>query len=109
MMASPGASQPDPLGRVLALLPLTRMTRPRCAELPQRIEEIADLARTATDQPGLSDEERLNRACAALNLAALVAADCGLPDLAIDFCERQFQIFHAAWLGRLDLDPPVTA
>ncbi|WP_344668889.1 hypothetical protein [Catenulispora yoronensis] len=73
------------------------MTRPRCAELPQRIEEIADLARTATDQPGLGNEERLNRVCAALNLAALVAADCGLPDLAIDFCERQFQIFHAAW------------
>ncbi|MGG2460142.1 hypothetical protein ACO0M4_10030 [Streptomyces sp. RGM 3693] len=31
------------------------------------------------------------------NLAALIAADCGMPDLAASLCERQFHIFQAAW------------
>ncbi|MFF4508989.1 hypothetical protein [Streptomyces sp. NPDC001401] len=31
------------------------------------------------------------------NLAALIAADCGMPSLAASLCERQFHIFHAAW------------
>ncbi|MFF7166914.1 hypothetical protein ACFZBP_36970 [Streptomyces sp. NPDC008086] len=31
------------------------------------------------------------------NLAALIAADCSMPDLAASLCERQFHIFQAAW------------
>lgn len=31
------------------------------------------------------------------NLAALIAADCGMPSLAASLCERQFRIIHAAW------------
>src|SRR5262249_20403788 len=33
----------------------------------------------------------------AWNLAALIVSDCALTDLAIELCERQFQIFQSAW------------
>jgi hypothetical protein len=42
-------------------------------------------------------EERIDLACTAWNLAALIASDCALTDLAIELCERQFQIFQPAW------------
>lgn len=44
-----------------------------------------------------SPADRLHRACAVWNLAALIASDCGIPALAADLCRQQFRIFHTAW------------
>ncbi|WP_285746475.1 hypothetical protein [Lentzea sp. NBRC 105346] len=40
--------------------------------------------------------ERISRACTVWNLSALLMADCGLVDVAINLCCRQFQLFRAA-------------
>ncbi|PIM71231.1 hypothetical protein CTU88_13845 [Streptomyces sp. JV178] len=42
-------------------------------------------------------DERQRRACVVGNLAALIAADCGMSSLAVSLCERQFRIFRSAW------------
>jgi hypothetical protein len=72
--------------------PLVARTRPVCRALGARVAQVralADLAARDTD-------ESLVRAAEAHNLAALIASDCGLPDLARTFCQRQAQVFLAA-------------
>ncbi|MFI6098165.1 thiopeptide-type bacteriocin biosynthesis protein [Lentzea sp. NPDC051213] len=75
--------------------PLVLQGRRRCADLEARVREVREFADTC--QNPAEPEDRIDRACSVWNLAALVAADCGMPDLAVELCERQFQIFHAAW------------
>ncbi|SMD23893.1 thiopeptide-type bacteriocin biosynthesis domain-containing protein [Lentzea albidocapillata] len=75
--------------------PLVLQGRRRCADLEARVREVRQFADTC--QNPAEPEDRIDRACSVWNLAALIAADCGLPDLAVELCERQFQIFHAAW------------
>ncbi|WP_030894143.1 hypothetical protein [Streptomyces sp. NRRL F-5053] len=60
-----------------------------------RIEELHTCADKSAQAGPLND--RINAACATWNLAALIASDCGLPDLAADLCLRQLRLFQAAW------------
>lgn len=60
-----------------------------------RIEELHLCADKSTQAGPLND--RINAACATWNLSALIASDCGLPDLAADLCLRQLRLFQAAW------------
>lgn len=62
--------------------PLIARTRPVCTPLSQRIadlQERADLAQRNND---------VAAATAVFNLAALLASDCGMPDLARTWCHR---------------------
>ncbi|TDC37666.1 hypothetical protein E1211_09735 [Micromonospora sp. 15K316] len=62
--------------------PLIARTRPVCTPLPKRIvdlQERADLAEVSGD---------VAAATAVFNLAALLASDCGMPDLARTWCHR---------------------
>jgi hypothetical protein len=62
--------------------PLVARPRPACPPLPQRVDGISDLARHAvqTSDPA--------SATAVFNLAALLASDCDLPELARTWCHR---------------------
>lgn len=77
--------------KVTEWFPLVPRTRPACRALKQRVAEVCDLARLAAD-----GETGLATATEAHNKAALIASDCGLPDLARQLCWRQFDIFQAA-------------
>lgn len=80
-----------------ANLPLTRLTwfplinrpRPPARPVAARIAELRDLL---TEDGG----DRLTRAAEALNKAALIASDCGCPDLARTLCWRQYELFDRA-------------
>jgi hypothetical protein len=97
------------LDRVAQRFPLVARPRPPCLPLHERIEEVGKLARAVAKKPTL---DRLPMAATAHNKAALIASDCGLPDLARSLCWR-----HAgAYLGtrplpgraaRLALEPIV--
>jgi hypothetical protein len=73
--------------------PLVARPRPCCHALEARVRQVADLAGTATRD--IPDRAAMS-AAEAHNFAALIASDCGLPDLAHDLCRRQFRLFHAA-------------
>ncbi|MFI9598105.1 hypothetical protein [Nonomuraea sp. NPDC052265] len=72
--------------------PLVGRGRPACPSLPERVREIADIAeaaaRTGTDV--------LHEAAHALNKAALLASDCGLPDLARNLCWQHINVYRQA-------------
>ncbi|MFF7251294.1 thiopeptide-type bacteriocin biosynthesis protein [Embleya sp. NPDC008237] len=74
--------------------PLLPPSRPSCPPLPERLQTIRNHAHAATtsDDP----DERVDRACSAWNLTALIAADGGLPGLAADLCHQQFELLHTA-------------
>ncbi|WP_125618150.1 hypothetical protein [Actinomadura sp. WAC 06369] len=67
--------------------------RPACRPLDERIREIADLARAAAE-PTTTDP--LATAASAQNKAALIASDCGMPDLARDLCQRHSALYLQA-------------
>jgi len=83
-------TQGPPLTRRFPLVP---RYRPACGVLEERILEIAELATTAADS---SVAARMSSAAEAQNKAALIASDCGVPDLARTLCWRQFAVFAAA-------------
>ncbi|MDT5025249.1 MAG: hypothetical protein QOE61_1675 [Micromonosporaceae bacterium] len=88
--------------------PLVARARPTCPPLDERIGEVCELARAGAGQTG----DRLALAAAAHNKAALIASDCGLPELARSLCWQQFDIYlRARPLGgqaaRLALEPVV--
>lgn len=91
----PSAPAPTITDRVAARFPLVPRARLTCPDLGTRIAEACTYAHESTEQT--NPEGRLERACSAWNLAALIAADCGMPGLAADLCWRQFQIFQKAW------------
>ncbi|MFI5495253.1 hypothetical protein [Actinoplanes sp. NPDC051859] len=62
--------------------PLIARPRPACTPLPQR---VAALRAQAADVSRSGD---IAAATAVFNLAALLASDCGLPDLARQWCHR---------------------
>ncbi len=70
--------------------PLVPRGRPACHRLDVRVRQVTDLVGTALQCPA----ETAKIACEAHNLAALIASDCGLPDLARSLCWKQFEIFH---------------
>jgi thiopeptide-type bacteriocin biosynthesis protein len=87
------ASRPD-LNQLARRFPLMPRPRPDCPALEARVGRVRQLA---SPQGESADRElRIEQACTALNLAALTAADCGLPALAAELCERQLAIFQSA-------------
>lgn len=89
------ASAPADLTHIAGRFPLIIQSRPRGTSLQDRLRQVSDCASTC-HQPAEA-EERIDLACTAWNLAALIASDCALTDLAIELCERQFRIFQPAW------------
>ncbi|MFC5054548.1 hypothetical protein [Saccharothrix xinjiangensis] len=72
--------------------PMLGRPRPACPSLPERVQEIADSARAARHDSA----DRLTEGTHALNKAALIASDCGLPDLARDLCRQHIDLYRAA-------------
>ncbi|MEV0391776.1 hypothetical protein [Polymorphospora rubra] len=70
--------------------PLVGRPRPDCPPLPLRIKEIADAANAATRTP----DHAIAEAAHALNKAALIASDAGLPDLARQLCWRHIDAYR---------------
>jgi hypothetical protein len=72
--------------RIAQRFPLVARPRPACPTLAARIREVSTLAEAAHHGGGLSS------AVTALNRAALIASDCGLPGLARDLCWRHAEL-----------------
>src|SRR5690349_2547472 len=94
----------DPTGQFARRFPLVARTRPACVPLGQRVAELGERAREAARTCDLTE------AAAVHNQAALVASDCGLPDLARQWCHQQVNIYlraHplGAQVARLALEP----
>jgi hypothetical protein len=73
--------------------PLVRRSRPPGRPLKARISELRQLAQEADAQ---GEHERMTRACEVCNKAALIASDCGMPQLARELCWRQYDVFDRA-------------
>jgi len=91
----------------LAWFPLVPRPRPPCLPLSTRTSELTALAAAAGEG---TPRERATRAAAVLNKTALIASDCGLPSLARELCQRQFELFRAtaplpAWAVSHALQP----
>jgi hypothetical protein len=82
------------LHAALRYFPLTGRPRPACRTLPERVTEVEDITKTAR-QPGA---DVVHHTAHALNKAALLASDCGLPGLARDLCWRHIDAYRD--LGR---------
>jgi hypothetical protein len=80
------------LRTALHWFPLVGWARPACPPLGDRVAEVATIIRSARE-PGADA-----RACAAnaLNKAALLASDCGMPDLASDLCWQHIDAYRKA-------------
>jgi hypothetical protein len=76
----------------LRWLPLVGWARPACPPLPARIAEITQITRDAREP----DTDTAAGAAHALNKAALLASDCGIPALARDLCLRHIAAYAAA-------------
>jgi hypothetical protein len=79
--------------RLTLWFPLVPRPRPPAGPLPQRITKIGDLARAASNCTGT---EAVSTAAQALNMAALIASDCGAEQLAIQLCWSQYELFANA-------------
>jgi hypothetical protein len=87
--------------------PLVPRYRPPVLPLPQQLAEIADLAATPPGQP-----DAASRIAAAHNKAALIASNCGHPDLARRLCWQHHHRYldHQPWTAadaRRALEPLV--
>lgn len=71
--------------------PLLGRPRPSCPSLPERIQEIANIARTT----GEDAADWLAEGAHALNMAALIASDCGQADLAHDLCWQHIDVYRS--------------
>ncbi|WP_043632779.1 hypothetical protein [Nonomuraea candida] len=83
---------PATLHAAVRRFPLVGHARPGHPPLPDRVQEIADIAETAARPGG----DALHEGAHALNKAALLASDCGLPDLARDLCWQHINIYRGA-------------
>lgn len=88
----------DELATIAERFPLVCRPRPDCPALEERISEVVRLA-CAADQAADQAADPLTTAAEALNKAALIASDCGLPGLARELCWRH--IIHYRDAGRL--------
>ncbi|MER6441949.1 hypothetical protein ABT275_37305 [Streptomyces sp. NPDC001185] len=70
--------------------PLVARPRPACPPLADRVREITELAHTA------ARDKNVNSAAVAMNKAALIASDCGIPDLARALCWRHAEVLLRA-------------
>ncbi|MBI3685787.1 MAG: hypothetical protein HY241_00355 [Actinobacteria bacterium] len=69
-------------GPIARRFPLVARARPPCPPLADRVDRLRALADTADQNDDLAT------ASAVFNQAALLASDCGLPDLARQWCHR---------------------
>ncbi len=82
------------LGQVARRFPLVARPRPASTPLPDRVATVCGHAAAAerdTDQAAAQAS-----ASAVFNLAALLASDVGLPDLARQWCHRQANVYLRA-------------
>jgi hypothetical protein len=91
-------------GPIAQRFPLVARSRPACIALSARITGLTALADRA------SADQDLTLASRVLNQGALIASDCGQPDLARDWCHRHAHAYLdsvslAADVGRLALEP----
>lgn len=70
--------------------PLVPRPRPACPSLTERVREVSANALTA------ERDRDLAMAAAAQNKAALIASDCGMPELARTLCWRQTEVYLRA-------------
>jgi hypothetical protein len=77
----------DATGPTAQRFPLLPRARPACAPLAARVEELTELARTAVHNADTA------AASAVHNRAALLASDCGLPELARTWCHRHARLY----------------
>jgi hypothetical protein len=80
----------DPIGQFARRFPLVARPRLACVPLAQRVADLCDRAGQAERNSDLAE------ASAVHNQAALVASDCGLPDLARQWCHRQANVYLRA-------------
>lgn len=83
---------PTTLAAAVRRFPLLGRPRPACPSLPERVREIADIVHTAR-QVGA---DALAEGAHALNKAALIASDCGVPDLARELCWQHIDVYRTA-------------
>ncbi|MCE6999970.1 hypothetical protein LZG04_34915 [Saccharothrix sp. S26] len=84
----------DPTTLVAAArrFPLLGRPRPTCPSLVRRVQEVADIAHKA----GQAGTDGLAEGAHALNKAALIASDCGVPSLARDLCWQHIDLYRVA-------------
>ena len=80
-----------PGGVAARRFPLAPRPKPPCRPLTERLARVARLAGQVAD-----DADAPLRAAGACNLAALIASDCAMPDLARVLCWAQFDAYQAA-------------
>ncbi|MFJ3824957.1 hypothetical protein [Streptomyces nodosus] len=78
------------VSQIARRFPLIARPRPACLPLTDRVREITDLAHSA------EHDGKVTSATVALNKAALIASDCGMPDLARALCWRHTEVFLRA-------------
>ncbi|WP_063797606.1 thiopeptide-type bacteriocin biosynthesis protein [Saccharothrix sp. NRRL B-16348] len=94
----PASATPVParsVDQAIIRFPLIHQGRQFCGDLPARVGLVEEHAANSAHH-GDADK-RINAAAAAWNLAALIAADCDMLDLAKDLCVAQFEVFHQSW------------
>ncbi|MEO3854507.1 hypothetical protein [Acrocarpospora sp. B8E8] len=79
------------LNAAVRRFPLLGRPRPACPSLPERVAEIAHIAEAAAQSHGI---DTMAEAAHALNKAALLASDCGLPEHARDLCWRHINLYR---------------
>lgn len=89
--------------------PLVPRSRPPGAPLTERVRELRDLAARLDEG---TRQDQATRAAEIFNKSALIASDCGIPDLARDLCRRQREVYAAAaplpaWAARIAMQPIV--
>jgi len=94
----------DPTGPFARRFPLVARTRPACLPLAGRVAALCARAREAQHTSDLTE------AAAVHNQAALIASDCGMPDLARQWCHQQVSVYLRArplgvQVARLALEP----
>ncbi|MFF3501191.1 hypothetical protein [Streptomyces sp. NPDC003247] len=89
-------TSPAHLHPAAARLPLVCRSHLNYPSFDARIDEVSACAAKST-RSSLPVTDRINAACAAWNLCALIASDCGLHDYAQDLCLRQLHLFRQAW------------
>lgn len=94
--AAPATTLPLPAAGAATLaalrFPLVPRSKPACGPLDARVARACQLARAAA----ANDNNPLERAAEALNLAALILSDCGTPELAMQLCRQQALCFAVA-------------
>ncbi|WP_432010669.1 hypothetical protein [Streptomyces cucumeris] len=85
----------EKLHRLARRFPLVSRSHLVYPSFATRVEEVHTCADKSTQDGLLLD--RIDLACAAWNLSALIASDCGLTGLAEDLCLRQLRLFQQAW------------